>query len=195
MALFLAAFSQTDEVGMHWVWPIAYWLPLAASMAMSRARLRWWSGGLAGIALVLGGMVTLLYYLLLYLPNGLYGADPGRPFRGWPELALSVEQLRKDKVSREEELERKLRETEGLEKELLVRRGQAAKVLNPRLLAHYERIRDAKDGRGIATLVGEACGGCFALIPPQTQVIIKQSRDIYACEACGRFIAPDSVIN
>ena len=106
-----------------------------------------------------------------------------------------LEQLRKDKVSREEELERKLRETEGLEKELLVRRGQAAKVLNPRLLAHYERIRDAKDGRGIATLVGEACGGCFALIPPQTQVIIKQSRDIYACEACGRFIAPDSVIN
>lgn len=106
-----------------------------------------------------------------------------------------LEQLRKDKVAREEELERKLRETEGAEKELLERRAKVAVVLNPRLLAHYERIRDAKDGRGIAALVGEACGGCFALIPPQTQVIIRQSRDIYACEACGRFVAPDTDID
>ena len=106
-----------------------------------------------------------------------------------------LEQLRKDKVSREQELERKLRETEGAEADLTQRRATWAKDLNPRLLAHYERIRDAKDGRGIAVLVGEACGGCYALIPPQTQVVIRQSRDIYACEACGRFIAPDSEIN
>jgi len=101
-------------------------------------------------------------------------------------------QLREDKVAREQELEKKLRETEGEEKDLLARRAVSAKELNPRLLAHYERIRDAKDGRGIAHLVGEACGGCFALIPPQTQVVIRQSRDIYACEACGRFVAPDT---
>ncbi|MCB9367014.1 MAG: hypothetical protein H6506_02490 [Calditrichaeota bacterium] len=101
-----------------------------------------------------------------------------------------LEQLRAEKVSREEELERKLKETEGEEKVLLDRRSGFAKDLNPRLLAHYERIRDAKDGRGIAVLVGEACGGCFALIPPQTQVVIRQTRDIYACEACGRFVAP-----
>lgn len=107
------------------------------------------------------------------------------------ERQTELEQLRLDKIAREEELERKLKETAGLETELLARRSKAAANLNVRLLAHYERIRDAKDGRGIATLVGEACGGCFALIPPQTQVIIKQSRDIYACEACGRFIAPD----
>ncbi len=111
------------------------------------------------------------------------------------EKQAELEQLRKDKIASEAELEKKLRDTEGEEKELLARRAIAAAVLNPRLLVHYERIRDAKDGRGIATLVGEACGGCFALIPPQTQVIIKQSRDIYACEACGRFIAPDSEIN
>ncbi len=101
-----------------------------------------------------------------------------------------LEQLRSDKVAREVELERKLKETEGEERSLLERRAGFAKSINPRLLAHYERIRDAKDGRGIAILVGEACGGCFALIPPQTQVVIRQSRDIYACEACGRFVAP-----
>ena len=104
-------------------------------------------------------------------------------------------QLRADKIAREEELERKLRETAGEEKDLQARRATLAKDINPRLLAHYERIRDAKDGRGIATLIGEACGGCFALIPPQTQGVIRQSRDIYACEACGRFVAPDSEIN
>jgi len=106
-----------------------------------------------------------------------------------------LEQLRKDKLDREAELERKLKETEGAELDLKARRSEWVKDLNPRLLAHYERIRDAKDGRGIAVLVGEACGGCFALIPPQTQVVIRKSRDIYACEACGRFIAPDSEIN
>lgn len=96
MALFLAAFSQTDEVGIHWVWPMTYWVSLAAALAMSGTRLRWWNGGLAALALLLGGAVTLLYYLLLYLPTGLYGADPGRPFRGWPEVALAVEQLRQE---------------------------------------------------------------------------------------------------
>jgi predicted nucleic acid-binding Zn-ribbon protein len=72
------------------------------------------------------------------------------------------------------------------------RRSKATVGLNARLLAHYERIRDAKDGRGIVTMVGGACGGCYANIPPQTQVVIRQAKDIFACEACGRFVAPDA---
>jgi predicted nucleic acid-binding Zn-ribbon protein len=114
------------------------------------------------------------------------------------ELAKLIEdrsaelgKLRAEKVSREEELARKLKETEGEERELQERRAKATVGLNPRLLAHYERIRDAKDGRGIVLMVGGACGGCYANIPPQTQVVIRQAKDIFACEACGRFVAPD----
>jgi uncharacterized protein len=58
------------------------------------------------------------------------------------------------------------------------------------LYAHYERIRIAKDGRGLAHIINGACGGCFALIPPQTQAEIRKLNDITLCETCGRIIVP-----
>lgn len=93
MALFLAAFSQTDEVGIHWVWPMTYWVSLAAALAMSGTRLRWWNGGLATRPAARRRRDPARRSVA-HLPTGLYGADPGRPFRGWPEVALAVEQLR-----------------------------------------------------------------------------------------------------
>ncbi|MCC6476633.1 hypothetical protein IT157_06200 [bacterium] len=108
------------------------------------------------------------------------------------DRSAELVKLREEKAAREEEYVRKLKETEGEERDLMERRSKATVGLNARLLAHYERIRDAKDGRGIVTMVGGACGGCYANIPPQTQVVIRQAKDIFACEACGRFVAPDA---
>jgi 4-amino-4-deoxy-L-arabinose transferase-like glycosyltransferase len=94
-AIFLGVFSQGDEVGLHWVGPITYFVALMAGLAM-RARLRWWNGALAGLALLLGLAVTLTYYTLLSLPLAVAANlfDPGKPFRGWPEAARGIEQVR-----------------------------------------------------------------------------------------------------
>ena len=94
-AIFLGVFSQGDEVGLHWVGPITYFVALAAGLAMA-PRLRWWSGALAGLAMVLGLGVTLAYYTVLSLPLSIAATlpDPGKPFRGWPDVARGVEALR-----------------------------------------------------------------------------------------------------
>lgn len=94
-ALFLGYFSQSDEVGLHWVGPITYFFALAASLAMV-SPLRWWRGALAATALVLGLVISCGYYLVLSLPLSIAATlpDPGRPFRGWPEVAQRFEQLR-----------------------------------------------------------------------------------------------------
>ena len=95
LAIFLGVFSQSDEVGLHWVGPMTYFVALAAGLAMA-PRLRWWNGTLAGLALALGLFVSCTYYLLLSLPISVTAdlADPGKPFRGWPEAARGIEQLR-----------------------------------------------------------------------------------------------------
>ncbi|HEY3294906.1 MAG TPA: C4-type zinc ribbon domain-containing protein [bacterium] len=88
------------------------------------------------------------------------------------------------------DLQEKLSETAEDERQLMQRRDAVvAKIMKP-LYAHYERIRKAKDGRGVAHITDSACGGCFAVIPPQTQVNIRKLMDIVLCETCGRIIVP-----
>jgi predicted nucleic acid-binding Zn-ribbon protein len=86
------------------------------------------------------------------------------------------------------ELRAKLEETESEELELRHRRETIVMRLKKPIYAHYERIRQAKDGRGIARLIGSACGGCFAVVPPQRQLDIRNATDIVLCETCGRIL-------
>ena len=88
------------------------------------------------------------------------------------------------------DLKEKLAETEAEERELLHRRENVVVRMMKPLYAHYERIRKAKDGRGVAHIMDGACGGCFAVIPQQTQVNIRKQIDIVLCETCGRIIVP-----
>jgi hypothetical protein len=34
-----------------------------------------------------------------------------------------------------------------------------------------------------------ACGGCFALVPPQRQAEVRERKKIIVCEHCGRIFA------
>jgi hypothetical protein len=98
-AIFLGVFSLSDEVGMHWVAPITYCMALGAGLAMAGAPLRRLKLGLAGLALLVGLGISSTYYLLLSLPLDVVARlpDPGKPFRGWPEAAQAVEQLRQER--------------------------------------------------------------------------------------------------
>jgi uncharacterized protein len=101
-----------------------------------------------------------------------------------------LEGVRGEEQSKSRDLREKLAETEADERALLHRReGVVVQIMKP-LFAHYERIRKAKDGRGVARIMDGACGGCFAVIPPQTQVNIRKQSDIVLCETCGRIIVP-----
>lgn len=107
------------------------------------------------------------------------------------ERETELEGLREEESAKSAELKEKLAETEGEENDLKQQRADVASRILPNIVAHYDRIRAAKGGRGVVHLTGGACGGCFALIPPQQQVEIRKLKDIHACEACGRFLVPE----
>lgn len=106
------------------------------------------------------------------------------------ERLTVLEKTRGEEKIKGKELREKLSETEHDELQLRHRRENVVVRLPKPLYAHYERIRKAKDGRGVARILDSACGGCFAVIPPQTQVNIRKMTDIVLCETCGRIIVP-----
>jgi predicted nucleic acid-binding Zn-ribbon protein len=52
----------------------------------------------------------------------------------------------------------------------------------------YELIRDAKKGMAVAYSNGGICSGCYAFIPPQKVVEIRNMKQIFKCETCGRIL-------
>jgi predicted nucleic acid-binding Zn-ribbon protein len=101
-----------------------------------------------------------------------------------------LEEVRVEEQEKSVELRQHLAETEDEELQLRHRREKVLVRIKKPLYAHYERIRLAKDGRGVARMASGACGGCFALIPPQTQAEVRKMNDITLCETCGRIIVP-----
>jgi len=74
-------------------------------------------------------------------------------------------------------------------------RDKAAESVAERLNVAYNRIRDNyRNGIAVATIERNSCSGCFAQIPPQRQLDIKQHKKITVCENCGRILIDSSLI-
>ena len=87
------------------------------------------------------------------------------------------------------ELEKIIEETEKEEKELQILSDKQAKKVEERLLRAYVRIRGAyKNGLAVVAVLRDACGGCYAKIPPQRQMEIRQRKRLITCEHCGRIM-------
>jgi predicted nucleic acid-binding Zn-ribbon protein len=62
-------------------------------------------------------------------------------------------------------------------------------------LAQYERIRKAKKGVAVVPVKKGACGGCFARVPPQKLLELRQNSLLYLCEHCGRIVVSEEFAN
>jgi len=96
------------------------------------------------------------------------------------ELQKELSEIVEDSSDRENELNTK-------------RTAIEVKVTRP-IYNHYQRIRLARDGRGIAKLVNGSCGGCYNSVPPQKQVEVRTYKDFILCEACGRVLVTDESV-
>ena len=104
-------------------------------------------------------------------------------------LTSELEGRKLDLNSKKSELVTITAETEKEEATYLKQREKAAEVADQRLATSYDRIRKSvKNGIGVAVVMRDSCGGCFAGIPPQRQADIKQRKKIIVCENCGRVI-------
>lgn len=109
------------------------------------------------------------------------------------EVIARFEDRSGDLEAKRQELKEIVAETEAEEAVLLKESAEAAKEIEERLLVAYRRIRNnMRNGLAVVHPDREACGGCFALIPPQRIHEIRQKKRIIVCENCGRIIADAS---
>ena len=105
------------------------------------------------------------------------------------ETEKQIKEREKNLKNKKKELEKIIEETDIEEKELQKASDKQAKKVEERLLKAYKRIRGAyKNGLSVVAVLRDACGGCYAKIPPQRQAEIKQRKRIITCEHCGRIM-------
>jgi predicted nucleic acid-binding Zn-ribbon protein len=108
----------------------------------------------------------------------------------------AIAELESAIVAKTSELRLKKSELQAIQKEskqeeeaLISERETLIKLVEPRLLYAYSRIRNSVINKiAVAHIKHEACSGCNSKIPPQRQIEIKSNRKIISCEFCGRII-------
>lgn len=92
------------------------------------------------------------------------------------------------------ELEDIIAKTEKEETKLNKASAKARKSIEARLLKAYDRIRNNyRNGLAVVPVNRASCGGCYNKIPPQTIIEIGQSKNVIACEHCGRVLVSDKI--
>lgn len=93
------------------------------------------------------------------------------------------------------ELDKIVAETKKDEEKFLKKSNKIEKVIEERLLKAYKRIREnARNGLSVVPVERDACGGCFAKIPPQKQLDVASRKKIIVCEHCGRILVDKHIL-
>ena len=101
-----------------------------------------------------------------------------------------LDERNKDLDSKKKELIMITSESMEEENKLKDNREKASTKVEDRLLKSYNKIRDnARNGLAVVSIKRSACGGCFALVPPQRQAEVRERKKIIVCEHCGRIFA------
>jgi hypothetical protein len=110
------------------------------------------------------------------------------------EATLKVNERLDDLNQKKEELNTIIEETRKEEDQLVNFAQQAREMIDERLAAAYDRIRqNARNGLAVVTIQRDACGGCFNKIPPQRQLDIRQHKKVIVCEHCGRILVDSNI--
>lgn len=109
------------------------------------------------------------------------------------DTQAQVDDRSNDLHEKQKELEIIVKETEMEESRLREESQEASKLVDKRILDAYGKIRrNMRNGLAIVSTDRDACGGCFAIIPPQTQLEIRQKKKLLFCENCGRMLVDQS---
>ena len=101
----------------------------------------------------------------------------------------NLEERMQDLEIKKNELDEIVAETKADEERLREKAKNLELSIDPRLLAAFKRIRkSSRNGLGVVYVQRDACGGCFAKIPPQRQLDIRMRKKVIVCEYCGRIL-------
>ena len=100
------------------------------------------------------------------------------------EEKASLGSIKKDGNKRLNSLKK---QREDLEKTRTVEAG----LIDPDLLARYQRVFNRYHGQGVVKLVKGVCHGCFMMVPPQLFNQVLAQEKVHQCPNCGRIIYAD----
>ncbi|OJW70327.1 MAG: hypothetical protein BGO68_02535 [Candidatus Amoebophilus sp. 36-38] len=101
-----------------------------------------------------------------------------------------IQKAKQNLTAKQQDLNSIIGRSQEEEQKLTKKRHELESVIDKSLLQTYERIRNkVRNNLAVVLVKGGACGGCFTTIYPQMQAEIKEKRQIYKCEHCGRILA------
>ncbi|VAX24263.1 hypothetical protein MNBD_NITROSPINAE03-1524 [hydrothermal vent metagenome] len=71
---------------------------------------------------------------------------------------------------------------------LSIERDEVITAISPDVYANYSKVSLQRSGIGVAEIVDQSCRACFQLIPPQLDVLIRTTDEIYQCPHCDRYL-------
>lgn len=102
---------------------------------------------------------------------------------------IQLDERSQDLEVKKNELDEIIADTKADEERLREKAKNLELNIEPRLLMSFKRIRkNTRNGLGIVYVQRDACGGCFAKIPPQRQLDVRMRKKIIVCEYCGRIL-------
>lgn len=109
------------------------------------------------------------------------------------QMALDLGEMERELDEAETALNELLANTEEEEKQLLARRDELAKKVQPFHMTIYNRVRPAKGGVAVVAIKNGVCGGCYNAVPRQLALELKKGEKHAVCEYCGRIIVGEPI--
>ncbi len=109
------------------------------------------------------------------------------------QMATDFADMERELDESETALTEVLAGTEEEEKELLARREELAKQIQPYYMTIYNRVRPAKNGIAVVAIKNGVCGGCFNAVPRQLALELRKGEKHAVCEYCGRIIVGEPI--
>ena len=100
----------------------------------------------------------------------------------------NLDSLRKDLVGRREKLEKLINESSKEKDKLELERENHRAIFDIKILNQYDRVYNARKGLSVVNVIGSACGGCGAFVPPQIISEVRAQNGTQTCDSCSRFL-------
>lgn len=101
------------------------------------------------------------------------------------EIDAELETKREAAADELEAIDAEIEQVDAALDEIRTRREEVAEDVDPRLSALYDRLRKKQRFPALVPLKGQACGSCYARMPPQVVQEIQHGGALHPCEHCG----------
>lgn len=100
------------------------------------------------------------------------------------EFKGEEDQFKEYKQKKEAEQARGRKELE----EAQAQRVALVQGIDPKFVAHYDKIRKARDNLAVVSVKGETCQGCHQNLQPQVALEVRAGERLHQCQSCDRFL-------